>query len=430
METLTTIKHNLEPGGRWHAHLSTLYGPSKDGHGAQIQRYQSLVDTFSARFAGQTQAVLFTTPGRTEVIGNHTDHNAGYVVAAAVDLDILAVAAPCAGHTISIHSAEHGDICIDISNLDMVPAEKGTSAGMVRGVCARMSALGYRLGGFCACTHSTVMQGSGLSSSAAFQVLMVSILSHFYNEGRVPAVQAAQMAQYAENVYFGKPCGLMDQTTCAVGGFVFIDFEDFEHPRVEQIDFDFANSGYSLMIVDTGGNHADLTEDYTLLENEMKAAARALGAPVLRPTSAQQLADALPELRGQGLSDRAILRAFHYYDENERVLALVAALKRNDFVDFKRLIIESGTSSWMLCQNVFACSAPSQQGLSVALTVSERMLKDKGAWRLHGGGFAGTIQAFVPHAATQEYTAAMQTLFGEGAVHRLFVRPKGMFVYR
>jgi galactokinase len=291
-------------------------------------------------------------------------------------------------------------------------------------VCARFNELGYRIGGFDGFATSTVPKAAGLSSSAAYEVLISVIENELYNQGSLNPVLLAQISQYSENNFFGKPCGLMDQTTCSVGGFVTIDFKDFENPIVRKVEFDFAASGFSMVIVDTGGNHADLNEDYTALEHEMKEVARAFGGQVLREFSAEKVLKNLAFLRTK-VNDRAVMRALHFYSDDQRVVDQVAALERNDFPEFLRLIIESGNSSWMLCQNCYSHKNIEEQGVTVALAASESILKGKGAWRVHGGGFAGTIQAFVPNNLLATYIREMNAIFGGEVCHSLMIRPMG-----
>ena len=404
--------------------LGELYGSASAMLQKQRQRYIGLIEEYTHAFRGKRDIELFSAPGRTEVGGNHTDHNAGRVLAAAVDLDIVAAVARNDEDVIRVQSGEYPAATVRIDELAVVESEQFTPSALVRGVCARMKQLGYNIGSFDACTTSNVPEGSGLSSSAAFEVLVATILNYLYNDNSIDTVTVAQISQYAENEYFGKPCGLMDQTTCAVGGLVTIDFEDFENPVVKKVDLNFAASGFSVVIVNTGGSHADLHSDYIALEHEMKAVARALGGDVLRRFSRQKVLSNIPYLRTQ-VSDRAILRALHFYGDDQRVVDQVEALERNDFEGFLDLVVESGYSSWMLCQNCYSCSDVEEQGISVALAVSERILKGKGAWRVHGGGFAGTIQAFVPNDLLGQYVGQMRAIFGEDSCHELMIRPVG-----
>ncbi len=406
------------------ARLSRLYSPKEAVIHAQTLRYQNLLERFKRTFPDQPQASFFSAPGRTEVGGNHTDHNAGRVLAAAVDLDILAAVAPRTDGLIHMHSEGYPPDTVDTAELGMLPEEKNTAAALIRGVCARLSQQGYQVGGFDAVATSTVPKGSGLSSSAAYEVLVATILNHLYNQGAIDPVLIAQIGQYAENQFFGKPCGLMDQTTSAVGGFVTIDFADFSQPVVKKVDFDFAGSGYTLVIVDTWGDHANLTEDYAAIKNEMMSVARLLGNPVLRPFSEEKVLNDIPRLRSQ-VSDRAILRAVHFFRDNQRVVEQVQALESKDFKRFLELVNESGRSSWMLNQNCYTCHSVEQQGIPVALTLSESVLGRRGAWRVHGGGFAGTIQAFVPDDLLEKYVATLEAACGAGACHCVQVRPEG-----
>jgi galactokinase len=404
--------------------LGGLYGKKPGSIEKQLRRYSLLVDGFSAAFPDEGDLHLFSAPGRAEVGGNHTDHNAGRVLAAAIDLDIVAVAAKTADRTVIIESEGYPRHAVSLDDLAAKDAERFTAAAVTRGVCARMRELGWKVGGFRALMTSAVPKGSGLSSSAAYEVLVVAILNAFYNEGRLPDIEAAQIAQYSENVYFGKPCGLMDQTACAVGGLVAIDFEDPARPIVKRVHVPLAGSGHSVIIVDTGGSHAELNDEYAAIANEMKAVAQALGGRLLRGLSRERVLESIAHLREKA-GDRAILRALHFFDENQRVAEQVAALEGGGFDEFLRLVVESGESSWMLCQNCYPRGAVREQGIPLALAVSKSILEDRGAWRVHGGGFAGTIQAFVPDALLDGYLRAMRGIFGKASCHELAIRPVG-----
>lgn len=407
------------------ANLAGLYGSEPGTIKEQQERYSGLIDEFGSLFPHHLEADFFSAPGRTEVGGNHTDHNAGRILAAAVDLDVIALAAPNDQDIVRVHSQGYPPSIFSLDDLAIVENERYTSTALIRGVCARFKQLGYAIGGFDAVVTSTVPKGSGLSSSAAYEVLMAAILSHTYNQDEINEVTLAQIGQYAENEYFGKPCGLMDQTTSAVGGFVTIDFKDFDNPVVTKVNYDFEASGHTLVIVDTAGDHADLTDEYTALENEMKAVAYAMGGQVLREFSEQSVLETIPHLRDV-VGDRAILRAIHFYRDDARVVEQVQALQMNDFDRFLQLINESGQSSWMLCQNCYSPRAIKQQGISMALTLSEAILGERGAWRVHGGGFAGTIQAFVPNALLPEYVGKIEQVFGTGSCHAVHIRPAGV----
>ncbi len=410
--------------GRADALLARLYGSKAGVIQNQTARYIRAVEEFRAAFPDRSDIELFSSPGRTEVGGNHTDHNAGRILAAAVDLDIIAVVARSSDPMIRIKSEGYSTDHVSLDVLTPLESEHYTSAALARGVCARFKSLGHKIGGFDAYATSTVPKGAGLSSSAAYEVLVAVIQNELYNASTLNPVLLAQISQFAENNFFNKPCGLMDQTTCSVGGFVTIDFKDFASPIVRKVDFDFAASGFSMVIVDTGGNHADLNEDYTALEHEMKEVARSFGGQVLREFSAEKVLQNLAYLRTR-VNDRAVLRALHFYSDDQRVVDQVAALEHNNFQEFLRLIIDSGNSSWMLCQNCYSHKNIEQQGITVALAATENILKSKGAWRVHGGGFAGTIQAFVPNDLLATYVAAMNAIFGPAACTELMIRPAG-----
>ena len=353
---------------------------------AQKARYETITAGYEECYGKAQELSYFSAPGRTEVGGNHTDHNHGCVLAAAVNLDIVAAAAKNDDNVVRLKSLEYpGMDVIDLNDLAPQEKEMEKAASLIRGVCARCRELGYTVGGFNAYTATQVLKGSGLSSSAAFEVVIVTAISHLFNDGAIDAVTAAQIAQYAENVYFGKPSGLMDQTASSVGGFTAIDFHDPKKPVLEKVDFDLAKYNHALCIVDTGGNHADLTGDYAAIPVEMKSVARLLGAEVLRDADEGEFWNRLGELR-QKVGDRAVLRAMHFFSDNRTAQEEAALLKAGDFDGFKEKIIASGRSSATRLQNVFACSNPSEQGLSLALAVSEKLLAGKGAWRVHGGG--------------------------------------------
>lgn len=390
----------------------------------QRRRYVRLIEDFIYFFGDDRDVIITSAPGRTEVCGNHTDHNNGKVLAASINLDAVAVAAKSKGNLVRVKSSGHKMNKVNINSLLPNEAEFGKSTEMVRGMLAKIKSDGHKIGPFDAVTTSDVMGGSGLSSSAAFEVLIGTTVSHLFNGGNIDAVSIAKAAQYSENVYFGKPCGLLDQTASSVGSFVTIDFKSTKTPEIKKVNFDFSKSGHSLCIVDTGGNHSDLTGDYAAVRSEMEAVAKELGADVLREIPFETFKENVPKLQGK-VNDRALLRAYHFYNENIRVEKAVKALENNDFEAFKAIIIESGQSSYMFNQNVYTNSNPTEQKLSLALCVSQEILKDRGAWRVHGGGFAGTIQAFVPNDILQEYKKAMEKIFGSGTCHVLIIRPVG-----
>ena len=371
-----------------------LYGNNSSELKRNGKRYAGLVKQFEAAF-GKKDVDFFTSPGRTEIGGNHTDHNYGRVLAGAVNLDNVCIAGPNGTNVIRIISEGYPQFEVDLKNLSPVKAEKYTSAALVRGICARFKELGHVIGGFDACIDGGVPKGSGLSSSASFEVLIGAILSELFNKGKVDPIQNAIIGQYSENNYFGKPCGLMDQTACAMGGLITIDFKDPSKPKVKKVNFDFVATGFSLVITDTGGSHADLNDEYASLPTDMKAVAAQLGAKVLREVTLKQVLDITPEIR-EKVGDRAILRAIHFQGDNQRVVEQVAALEKNDFKSFLGMVVDSGFSSFMYNQNVYPITNVREQNVSLALALSELVLKGEGAWRVHGGGFAGTIQAFAP----------------------------------
>lgn len=392
---------------------------------AQKKRYEDLLSLYKSLYGEDGEIRFFSAPGRTEVCGNHTDHNRGKVIAAAVNLDAVAAAGANGENIVRVKSAEYPktDI-IDITNLEPVEKESGSSAALIRGVCRGFVNRGYKIGGFNAATMTQVLSGSGLSSSAAFEVLVGTCLNYLFNDGRVSSVEVAQIAQYAENEFFGKPCGLMDQMACSVGGFVNIDFKDPAAPVITPIDFDFASCAHSLCIVDTRASHADLTDEYGAIRSEMEAAAACFGKTALRDVDENEFAENIALVKDR-VSERAVLRGLHFFCENKRVDAQTEALKAGDFEAFKKLVIESGNSSYMYNQNVFSAKQTVHQPVSLALAVSDYILKGKGAWRVHGGGFAGTIQAFVPSDMLEKYKTEIEKVFGEGACYVLSVRPVG-----
>ncbi|MBR3994557.1 MAG: galactokinase [Clostridia bacterium] len=417
-------------GGQYDKAFSSLYGADFDKN-AVYERYTKAVDRFVEIYGDKLSAVsevnLFSVPGRSEISGNHTDHNHGKVVAAGISLDIIAVAAKTDVPEIRIKSEGFNEDVCDITTAEtVVESQKYKAAAIVRGMCDGFTKNGFKTGGYYAYTTSSVLKGSGLSSSAAFEVMVGNILNHFYNEGVIDAVEIAKIAQYAENVHFGKPCGLMDQTACAVGSFVAIDFEDPKKPIVEKLPFDLTAHGYSLCIVNTGGNHADLNEDYASVPAEMKAVAKYFGKEVLRDVDKNEIIANIPVLRGI-VGDRAIMRALHFCNENVRVGKITAALKENDITGFLKGIKESGLSSSTMLQNTYTVKNVAEQGISLALAVAGQVLDTKPgtAYRVHGGGFAGTMQAFVPNEYLDEFNTVMKSVFGEDSAYVLKVRPYG-----
>lgn len=397
-----------------------IYG--REGVAAQAARIAALEER--ARALGVREGVLVSVPGRTELGGNHTDHNRGRVLAASVDLDTLGIVEASGGGEVEIESAGHGAFRLSLASLEPKRDEEGSPAALVRGVVSWFAEAGRPIGGFRAAVHSRVLPGSGLSSSASFEVFVGQALSALYAGNAVPFVDLAIAGQRAENRFFGKPSGLMDQVACAAGGAVAIDFADPAAPAIERIAFDLAARGYALAVVDTKGSHADLTPDYASIPEEMRAVARCLGKSFLREVSEAELLAALPAIRAKA-GDRALARALHFLDEDRRAARMADSLRAGDFGAYLDLVRESGSSSWRLLQNVFSPSRPADQPLTVALALSERVLGKSGAVRVHGGGFAGTIQAYVPLDAFDKYRAALEPVFGEGSVMKLSIRALG-----
>ena len=378
---------------------------------------------FSAAFGGAAER-YFSAPGRTEVSGNHTDHQRGQVLAGAVNLDTVAAVRPNGTNTIRVQSKGYPlcQVCLD--DLEPVAAEVNSTPALIRGVAARFVQLGCKVGGFDAYCESTVLPGSGLSSSAAFEVLIGTIVNHLFFGGKVSQPEIAQIGQYAENVFFGKPCGLMDQTASAVGGLVAIDFADKEHPDIRPVSFDFSATGHALCIIDSRADHADLTDEYAAIPGELKRVSACFGKEVITEIPEDEFYAAIPMLREQ-CGDRAVMRAIHEYNENRRVPQQVACLEKGDFESFLHLTRESGYSSWMYLQNVIPAGYVQQQAMAVALGLCEHYLQGRGAYRVHGGGFAGTVQAFVPFDLLDSFRAGIDAALGEGACHVLSIRPQG-----
>ena len=418
---ITELTDKIKNGG-FDASFARLYG--KDAIEIQRIRYAKAAESFCELFGSDRDVHVFSVPGRSEISGNHTDHNRGCVLAAAVDLDIIAIASKRDDGIATVKSEGFDADTVSVTD-GKNDCKKYSSAALIKGMGAGFLKEGYDVGGFDAFTTSNVKKGSGLSSSAAFEVMIGTILNYLYNEGKADEPEVARIAQYAENEFFGKPCGLMDQTACAVGGFIAIDFIDPAAAKIEKLPFDLTAAGYSLCITDTGGNHADLNEDYASVPSDMKLVASKFGRDVLRGLSIEEIAEKVPELR-ETVGDRAILRAFHFITENDRVAFQSDALKRGDLDAFLDGVKESGRSSFMWLQNCFTVKNIYEQGVSLALFMSEYLLRDKkAAYRVHGGGFAGTVQAFVPHEAVGMYTEGMEKVFGKGSCTPLSIRAEG-----
>ena len=388
------------------------------------QKTKETLDTGFAAHFGNTPMRYFSAPGRTEIGGNHTDHQRGRVLAAAVNLDTIAAVRINNTDFIRIQSKGYPLCEVDIRELTPVDAEINTTPALIRGVAARFAQLGCKLSGFDAYVESTVLPGSGLSSSAAFEVLIGTIINHLFFGGRATQPEIAMIGQYAENVFFGKPCGLMDQMASAVGNLVNIDFLDKENPVIRPVNFDFSTCGHALCIIDTRASHADLTDEYAAVPGEIKAVAAFFGKEVLTEIAEVDFYAAIPQLR-RACGDRAVMRCIHFYQENARVPKQVEALENGDFDSFLHLIKESGHSSWMYLQNVIPAGYKAQQDVAVSLALCEHYLCGKGAYRVHGGGFAGTVQAFVPFDILENFRTGIDAALGEGACHVLSIRPQG-----
>lgn len=411
--------------GAYDAAFRALYGADEAGVGRQRARYVAAVRRFEALYGVGREVELYSAPGRTEIGGNHTDHNNGVVMAAAVNLDIIAVVSRNDSTIVRVksHGFRDADV-VDVSDDKVNEREFGRSSALIRGVAARIRQLGGEVGGFDAYTTSDVLRGSGLSSSAAFEVVIGAVFNGEFNSFRFTPVEVAQISQYAENVYFGKPSGLMDQTASSVGSAITIDFKDPAHPAVEEVAFDLAKYGLSLCITDTKGSHADLTDDYAAIRAEMEQVAAIFGKEVLREVDEAEFFANIPEVREKA-GDRAVLRAIHFFADTRRAGQLRDAVRAGDIERFKALIIDGGHSSFEYNQNAYSIKHPREQGVAVGVALSQHILAGQGAWRLQGGGFAGTIQAFVPGAKLEQYIAAMESAFGKGSCYVLSVRNYG-----
>ena len=388
------------------------------------KEYKQDLDAGFAAAYGRAPERYFSAPGRTEIGGNHTDHQRGRVLAAAVNLDVRAAVALNGSDEMRVLSKGFEPFSVNINELEPVAAEINTAPSLLRGVAARFKELGCKLGGFDAYCETNVLQGSGLSSSAAFEVLMGTIINHLFFNAAASQPEIAQIGQYAENVFFGKPCGLMDQTASAVGNLVTIDFYDKEKPLISPVAFDFASCGHALCIIDTRASHAELTDEYAAIPGEIKKVAEYFGKDVLTQIDEDEFYAAIPALR-EKCGDRAVLRCVHFYAENKRVPLEVAALEQGDFDAFLELVKESGRSSWMYLQNVTPAGYKENQDMALALALCERYLKGRGASRVHGGGFAGTVQAFVPVDILDEFRQGIDSVLGEGACLVLSIRAQG-----
>lgn len=408
--------------------LYRMYGKDKQCIQNQRDRYRTILMGFKSQFRGFPD-YFFSAPGRVEIGGNHTDHNGGCVIAASVDLDAIAAVKPNSNHYIKVFSEGYSTdiISVDIRDLSVREMERNQTSALIRGIVARFEQLGYQASGFNAYISSNVIMGSGLSSSASFEVLIGTILNTLFNKGAVSDVEIAQIGQYSENEYFGKPCGLMDQMASSLGGIVLIDFKDKTNPLYEKVDIDFESKGYGLLIVNTKGNHRDFTEDYAAIPKEMKLVCREFGVKRLREIEAKAFFEKIPALRNV-VGDRALLRCAHFFMENERVAKMKVALEEDDFSGFLSLINESGQSSFCWLQNCYSPAYPENQGISLGLFLTRDYFakrKIQGACRVHGGGFAGSYEVFLPNSFFEDYQQLIESVFGKDAVKSLKIRSIG-----
>ena len=423
MKSIPVWKQELSDGVHA-ARLASLYCCAPAETASEAARYAAVLDGLEKTFGSHAEAGLYSAPGRTEIGGNHTDHQHGRVLAGSVNIDMIAAVAPNDKNQLRVQS-EGYDLCvIDLNDLEARKEEENTTASLLRGECAAFTQRGAKLAGLDVYISSNVPKGSGVSSSAAFEVLIGVILNDCFMTEKVSPIAIAQIGQWAENVYFGKPCGLMDQMASSVGNIITIDFASPAKPVVEPVAVDFSKAGLALCILDSGADHADVTDEYAAIPAECRAVAAVCGGEVLRDVPFETFLAKLPECRRQ-CGDRAVLRAFHVYADNDRVAKQVAALHDGDFGTFLCLVNESGCSSWEYLQNVIPAGYKEHQEVGVTIAAAKHLLGDKGAVRVHGGGFAGTVQAFVPVEMLDEFKAGMEAILGEGRCHVLSIRPEG-----
>lgn len=398
---------------------------ASDNSEKYAQRYLYLLDGYVNCFGKPENISLFSAPGRTEIGGNHTDHQHGCVLAASVNLDVIAAVSLNGTNTVNIKSEGYDMDSINLDELDVNEAEFNRASALIRGVISKFKQMGYDVQGFNAYTVSNVLKGSGLSSSAAFEVLVGTIINGLFADKEVDAVEIAKIGQYAENVYFGKPSGLMDQMASSVGSIVAIDFNSTTQPVVEKVEFDFTKTGHSLCIIDSGADHADLTDEYAAITVEMKQIANFYGKDYLREVDYNNFMSTISDLRANKISDRAILRTIHFFADNQRAQDEVTLLKENKFDEFMQIVKKSGHSSYMYLQNVYASSMPHNQAVSLTLAMCDKLLGERGAYRVHGGGFAGTVQAFVPNDMLDTFKTEIENVIGKDMCHVLSIRPVG-----
>ncbi len=429
MKTIKQIKKNLQEG-KHDEQFAFLYCRPMNQVAWYRERMIGLLDHYAGVFRREedSEVAIYSAPGRTELGGNHTDHQRGKVLTGSVDLDALACVSYNETSIVNIYSEGYGMITVDCTKLDLVPAEENTTEALVRGILAKVAEKGYAVSGFNAYIISDVPGGSGLSSSACFEVLIGTAVNGLFCNGKLSMEEIARIGQYAENVYFGKPSGLLDQMGCAMGGIITIDFRNKENAICKAVNFDFAAAGYALCIIDTGADHADLTDEYAAVPLEMKNVAAVFGKEILAEVEEEAFYTNIPLVR-EKTGDRAVLRTIHYYNDCKRVEQQVKALECNDFDTFLKLVKESGASSFMYLQNVETFRDRSRQPVAIALAFAEHFLDGKGAFRVHGGGFAGTIQAFVPLDDVAEFKAGMDAIIGNGACRITYIRPVGGYAF-
>lgn len=423
MRTIADLKHLLQTGGL-NEQLMMLYGCTELGAKSYAERYIHILCGLDETFGPHKTAALFSAPGRTEIGGNHTDHQHGCVLAGSVNIDMIAAVAPNDLRTIRMHSEGYSTICVDLQDLQKHLDEENSTASLLRGTCAAFSERNAKLSGLDIYVSSNVPKGSGVSSSAAFEVLLGTIMNELFMDAPLDAIEIAKISQWVENVYFGKPCGLMDQMASSVGGIVGIDFKDPTAPVVEQIDLNLADAGLSLCIIDSGADHADLTDEYAAVPNECCRVAQICGAKFLRDVPYDVFQRSLPACRVQ-LGDRAVLRAMHFFADNARVDKQLDAIRRKDYIAFLQLVNESGHSSFEYLQNVIPAGATQQQAVALTIAVAKDALQGRGAVRVHGGGFAGTVQAFVPVEMVPDFRQKVEAVLGKDHCSVMLIRPVG-----
>ena len=418
------LKKKLTDGG-YAGKLEYMYACNEKDSQKYANRFLEVIDGLEDAFGPAEDVRLFSAPGRTEIGGNHTDHQHGCVLAAGLNLDVIGAVRLNGTNRVRIQSKGYPMDEVDLDDLKIRESEFDRASALIRGILRKYKDMGYDIKGFDAYTISSVLKGSGMSSSAAFEVLVGTIINGLFCNGQVDAVEIAKIGQYAENVYFGKPSGLMDQMASSVGAVVAIDFADTQKPVVEKVEFDFTKSGHALCIIDSGADHADLTSEYAQITVEMKKVAEFFDKEFLREVDPEEFMAKLPQVRKACGNDRAVLRAMHFFNDNQRAQDEVSALKDGDFEAFLDIVKKSGYSSYMYLQNVFAASMPEQQAVSLTLALCDEMLGDRGAYRVHGGGFAGTVQAFVPDDILDEFKTKIEAVLGDGMCHVLAIRPVG-----